>query len=268
MLSRTQILKKCFVNAPWYELKDRYLNLFLEHRIQPEIGFEGTCLYEEPYEEFKRIALLLRKHGLNCTLHAPFFELAPGALDPYILKASRNKLKKAFELIPLFQPKSIVCHLNFEENKQGYKQDAWSKIALDTWQSLLELAEKFQVKMMLENTYELGPAAHQLLLSRLASPFAGFCLDAGHLMSFAKNPWQDWLPALSPWLGQIHLHDNDGSFDQHLAPGLGNFDFPGLFTFLADNKLNPLITLEPHSEQDLWATLDYLETSASFARLF
>ena len=48
------ITSRCFVNAPWYELKKRYLDLFLTHRIQPEIGLEGLCLYEEPEEEFRK----------------------------------------------------------------------------------------------------------------------------------------------------------------------------------------------------------------------
>ena len=101
------ITSRCFVNAPWYELKSRYLELFLSHGIQPEIGLEGLCLYEETDEEFKKIAAILRHNKLSCTLHAPFFDLAPGALDPGILETSRNKLRKAFRLIEIFQPKSI-----------------------------------------------------------------------------------------------------------------------------------------------------------------
>ncbi len=253
------ITSRCFVNAPWYELKGRYLDLFLEHKIQPEIGLEGLCLYEESTDNFKEIAELLIKNDLSCTLHAPFFDLAPGALDPKILKASRNKLRKAFQLIPIFQPKSIVCHLNFEENKQGYKKEAWAESALETWRELNDIARKNNCLLMLENTYEIGPAAHETIFTTLQSDNLRFCLDVGHLMSFAKSPWQDWLPRLSPWLGQLHLHDNDGISDQHLALGLGNFNFQELFQFLAANKLAPLVTLEPHSEEDLWAALAYLD---------
>lgn len=249
----------CFVNAPWYELKENYLDLFVKHKIQPEIGLEGLCLYEESDAEFKKIAKILKQNNLSCTLHAPFFDLAPGALDPEILTASRNKLRKAFHLIQIFQPKSIVCHLHYENNKQGYKKDAWTRTALKTWNELAEIAATENCVMMLENTYENSPEAHESILSRLRSGTAGFCLDTGHLMCFAKSPWQEWLPTLSPWLGQLHLHDNNGKQDTHLAPGLGKFNFPELFQFLAANKLNPIITLEPHSEDDLWAAFEYLD---------
>lgn len=256
------ITSRCFVNAPWYELKERYLELFLAHGIQPEIGLEGLCLYEEPREEFLEIAKILKKNHLDCTLHAPFFDLAPGALDPEILTASRNKLRKAFSLIEVFQPKSVVCHLNYEENKQGYKAKEWQKAATETWHELTEIAAAAGTILMLENTYENSPEAHEIILSRINSPHARFCLDVGHLMSFAKTDWQVWLPRLSPWLGQLHLHDNNGHKDQHLGLGLGSFDFKGLFNFLSAKGLSPLITLEPHSEEDLWQALEYLDKTA------
>lgn len=253
------ITSRCFINAPWYELKDHYLDLFVANGIQPEIGLEGLCLYEEPEKEFKKIAAILADNNLSCTLHAPFFDLAPGALDPEILEVSRNKLRRAFALIEIFKPKSIVCHLNFETNKQGYKWEGWKPSALETWKELAQIAAKSGCLLMLENTYETSPDAHRTILSEMNSAKSGFCLDVGHLMSFSRTPWQDWLPALSPWLGQLHLHDNNGEGDQHLGLGLGNFDFPALFEFLAVNDLHPLVTLEPHSEEDLWQALKYLD---------
>jgi sugar phosphate isomerase/epimerase len=252
------ITSRCFVSAPWYELKNRYLEMFLEHGIQPEIGLEGLCLYEEGNDEFKKVAATLQANKLSCTLHAPFFDLAPGALDPEILETSRKKLRKAFQLIKIFQPKSIVCHLNFEENKQGYKWEEWKKAALETWQELAQYAARHHCILMLENTYENSPKAHKATFTELQSDNARFCLDVGHIMCFAKNSWQDWLPELSPWLGQLHLHDNDGETDKHLGLGLGSFDFKGLFQFLKNNNLHPLVTLEPHSEDDLWQALQYL----------
>lgn len=255
------ITSRCFINAPWYELKDRYLDLFLFHGIQPEIGLEGLCLYEESEDEFKRIAKVLKQNHLSCTLHAPFFDLAPGALDPEILRASRNKLRKASRLIQIFKPQSMVCHLGFEENKQGYKKEEWLRTAHETWQELNQTAAEQGCILMLENTYENSPEAHETILTGLQPDNARFCLDVGHLMAFAKTPWQEWLPRLAPRLGQLHLHDNNGDKDQHLGLGLGLFDFKGLFQFLAANNLHPLITLEPHSEEDLWQSLQYLDTT-------
>lgn len=261
------IFQRCFVNAPWSAIKEGLLDMFLEHGIQPEIGLEGTCLYEEDPAEFKRVAGLLRRHKLSCTLHAPFFDLAPGALDPRILEATREKLRRAFALLEVFTPRSIVCHLQFEDNKQGYKEKEWFPTALATWQELLTIATRSQIPCMLENTYESTPVMHQRILGALNSPLARFCLDVGHLQTFAKAPWQNWLPAMQPWLGQLHLHDNNGERDEHLAPGKGLFDFTGLFEFLHKGRLHPLITLEPHSHEDLWQAVHFLKENNLFAEI-
>jgi sugar phosphate isomerase/epimerase len=65
---------------------------------------------------------------------------------------------------------------------------------------------------------------------------------------------------LGPFLEQVHLHDNSGEQDDHLALGKGRIDFRGLFQQLkAVRDTPPTVTLEPHSEADLWPSLQYLE---------
>ena len=252
------LTRRCFINAPWYDLKETYLDLFLEHGLQPEIGLEGTCLYEEDRAEFARIAALLKKHKLACTLHAPFFDLAPGALDPYILEKTRDKLELAFQLISLFSPKVIVCHLQFEDNKHGYKYPEWLSAASTTWATLVDIAARHNTMVVLENTYETSPTMHLDVLRGLNSTHAGFCLDVGHLLAFSKTSWQTWLPTLLPWLAHLHLHDNTGVRDEHLAPGRGNFNFPELFCYLKQQHCSPSVTFEPHSVDDLHLTFEYL----------
>jgi sugar phosphate isomerase/epimerase len=254
----TNVTAQCFVNIPFERLvKD--IKLFLENRIQPEIGLDGDALYTFSQREFFNVATLLHNEDIACTLHAPFTDLAPGGADHYIVHATRKKLRKAFDLLEIFQPRSIVCHLGYETIKHRNRVADWLCVSLETWQNLLEIAVHAQTKVMYENTYETEPSIHQRLLTELDSDQTGFCLDTGHLLAFAHCPWQDWLPAMHPWLGQLHLHDNQGHTDAHLAIGKGVFDFEGLFSYLKAEDLHPIITLEPHTEDDLWESLNALQ---------
>jgi len=247
---------RCFFNAPFAALGAGLLDTFLTHGLQPEIGLEGDVLYRCQRREFEEVADALKAHGIGCTLHAPFFDLAPGALDREVLRVTRDKLAAAFDLVPLFRPKVIVCHLGYEADKHGYKLEEWFAASLGTWRLLLPMAARHGAVMVLENTYETTPEQHLRLLEAIDSPQAGFCLDTGHLNSFAACSWGQWLPRMSPWLRHLHLHDNDGSADQHRAPGRGTFDFAGLFAFLAQNGLTPTVTFEPHTEDDMWRTIE------------
>jgi sugar phosphate isomerase/epimerase len=248
-----------FVNAPFIQLQDHLLDLFIEHNLQPEIGLEGDLLYTQSIDDFQKVADKLQSNNLGCTLHAPFFDLSPGALDHKIREVTRNKLHLAFDLIPVFKPKAVVCHLNFESNKHGYKHEAWFKHAKKTWQELLTVAEKHDTPLMLENTYEESPEQHLLMLEALDSPLAKFCFDTGHVISFADSNWQQWQAILNNRLGHLHLHDNDGDLDSHLAIGRGKFDFAGFFNLLSKDGLHPTVTIEPHSLDDLWESLETLQ---------
>ncbi|HHD62989.1 MAG TPA: sugar phosphate isomerase/epimerase [Desulfobulbaceae bacterium] len=260
----TTITKKCFINAPFERLQDDLLELFISNRFRPEIGLEGKWFWQQSRDDFEDIARIFHKQNLPCTLHAPFHDLVPGGFEQRMVELSREKLRRAFELIPIFKPKSIVCHLGFETKKHQAQFDRWLETSITTWKPLVRLAESAGTRVMFENTYETDPFAHKQLLTALDSINAGFCLDTGHLLSFAGTGRQPWLDQLGPWLSQLHLHDNDGTGDTHLAIGSGCFDFAGLFRDLQQKKISPLITLEPHSEQDLWLSLENITQSGLF----
>lgn len=263
MQDYTHILSRCFVNVPFADFF-QYRHLMTENRLRPEIGLEGDVLFTASAKEFSEAASLLKNNGLRCTLHGPFSGLAPGSQNRDLLNATRSKLRKAFELIEVFEPLSIVCHLGSRDNRHGQGGNAWLATALKTWQELLPVAEKHGTLLVLENTYEHGPALHREIFTALHSPSVGFCLDVGHINAFARNTWQDWLPALEPWLRQLHIHDNHGDKDSHLAPGQGCFDFAGLFSYLREKKIDPILTLEPHTEEGLWQSLEALDKMGIF----
>lgn len=257
MLNST-LKENCFVSAPFLKLRQN-LDFYLNEGIQPEIGLEGTVLYDLSPADFKAVADKLHQANLPCTLHAPFYELYPASLDPHIQAISRYKLRKAFELIEVFQPRSIVCHLGFEENKHGYREELWFENSLVAWRELVDLAASYNTPVMLENTYERTTIQLKRMLVALDSKYARFCFDVGHVLAFAGNRWQDWLPELSPWLGQLHLHDNRGDLDSHLGCGMGDVDFKGIFTFIKDQSLKPLVTMEPHHAGGMETSFAYLE---------
>ncbi len=240
------------------------LDEFIRRGLQPEIGLESDLLYDCGRAEFAEMAGRLAENGLACTLHAPFYDLSPGAADRHIAAATRNKLERAFRLIEVFRPASIVCHLSFEENKHGWDRQGWITRACGMFADLVAMAAEHHTPVMFENTYETTPEVHREVLARLDSPYARFCLDCGHTLAFAKTPWQDWLPELAPWLGQLHLHDNMGDIDAHLGLGQGIFDFAGLFAFLEESRIDPILTLEPHQRESLDVSLAYLEEHGIF----
>jgi sugar phosphate isomerase/epimerase len=261
------IIRKVQVCIPFRLLKQKYLPTVLENRINPEIGIDAEVIDTYSKRDFSEIASVLKQEGLLITLHGPFSDLVPGGIDKKILRASRERLKEAFYLIPVFEPLSIVCHTGYDCRRYHEVEDEWLETAIETWTPLVKDLKGTGTTLMLENVYEQTPGMILKLLNGLGTEKVGFCFDAGHMNAFSKTNMEGWLKVLGAFLRELHLHDNDGSRDDHLAIGAGKIDFDFLFEYIEENHLSPIMTLEAHKKKWIWQSLEVLSQSERFCRI-
>jgi sugar phosphate isomerase/epimerase len=254
------VIEKVQVNIPFTMLTESYLDFFVQQRLNPEIGFDAAALDHHDYSDFRRIAETLHEAGLTITLHAPFEDLSPGSKDPGVRAVTLRRFDQTLKLVPLFKPKTVVCHAGYDDRRYWYTRDLWVDNSVETWSWFGQALNAEGVSLMLENVYEGSPDDILVLLKRLENQGTGFCLDTGHQAVFSHVALEKWIESLGPYLGQLHLHDNRGEKDEHLAIGKGAIDFNSFFDELKSLKKDPpLITLEPHREQDFRPSIEYLE---------
>ncbi len=246
------------VNVPFPFLLNGYLSRFLDRGLNPEIGLDHWSLSTYPPRAFRAVARIFQQAGRRLTLHGPFQDLAPGALDDLILAASRRRLRQAWRWLPVFRPEAVVCHLGYEARHYRWDQDEWLKRTAATYWELGTQAQPFEIGVMLENVYEDDPELIKEAIQRINLPNVRVCLDVGHLNAMGGGDFQGWLETLWPIIGHLHLHDNQGLLDDHQALGTGSVPLEFVLTFLAERGVRPLITLEPHQEGSLTPSLDYL----------
>ncbi len=259
MKKLTRIIQKVQINIPFTMLYENCLEAFIEIGLNPEIGLDAAALDRFSLADFSGIAQEFHKNSRTVTLHGPFIDLSAGSPDPVVRRITRQRLEQLLELVPLFKPQSVVCHAGYDAKRYGYFKDAWMENSIELWAWMAGRLAANGSRLMLENVYEDGPTDIHLLFERLKKPGVGFCLDTGHLVAFGQSGMATWLKVLGPYLGQLHLHDNLGNRDEHLALGNGTIDFSIIFKFLKKRKPTPpIITLEPHQERELWPSLEYL----------
>lgn len=252
------ILHRVKVNAPATMLLNGLLEKALAWSIHPEVGLDAVTIDQVPPEVLTTMAKRLRDHGIKPTIHGPFMDLAPGAIDPLILGATRQRLRRALELASIFSPEHVVFHAYYDRSRYGDAQDRWLEVSLQTWRPLAALARDLNLHIVLENVYEKEPAELVPLLSALASENIGFCFDIGHAHVFSRASSLEWMQQMAPYLAALHLHDNLGLKDDHVAIGRGNIDFASFFAWLSKSGVHPRVTLEPHYEEQLWASISAL----------
>jgi sugar phosphate isomerase/epimerase len=255
-----QLIEKIQIHIPFGMLYESYLDLFIKQRINPEIALSADALESYSFTDFNYIAEQLKEKGLRITLHAPFMDLSPGAQDPAIREITRHRFDQVLKLVPIFKPITVVCHTGYDWKKYWPMRDSWIENSLKIWSWLGAGIKDEGSQLILENVYEHDPGDILILLESLKSQNVGFCLDIGHQTVFSRSSLVKWIDSLGPYIRQLHLHDNYGERDDHMALGSGNIDFPKLFKLLK-NSIDELtvITLEPHKEKDLWLSLEYLK---------
>jgi sugar phosphate isomerase/epimerase len=227
-----------------FSLLDHHLPLLLKHRLQPEVGFKWPDLAD--MAAVQRAGQRLRDAGLDVTVHAPFMDLNPGALEPLVREATLQRFRQTLQAAELLHARLVVFHPGFDRWRYGGQSQPWIDACLDFWPPLLEQAAAQRCLMVLENIFEETPDTLLAVLSTLDSPWLGHCFDVGHWRLFSKTSLADWFAALGPWLRHLHLHDNRGDRDAHLAIGEGDIDFPGLFKQVKTLTGAPSMTLEIH----------------------
>jgi len=108
----------------------------------------------------------------------------------------------------------------------------YNKLGLGRFKALVERAEKNNVIIALENVRR--PEYIEFLFNNIDSEKLKFCFDSGHENAFA--PHIDFLTQYGDKLAALHLHDNDGSGDQHLMPFNGNINWKRIMAKLEQLK--------------------------------
>ncbi|TYT74184.1 sugar phosphate isomerase/epimerase family protein [Desulfobotulus mexicanus] len=245
------------VNLP-FRMRELYMEAFLSLGLNPEIGIDALSLDSSGWEDFKAVAGAFQKKGRRITLHGPFMDLSPGSPDSAVRRISMERIQQFLELVPVFNPVSVVCHGGWESRRYDWIKDEWYARSADFWKGVAGDLGKNNCQLFLENVYEEHPEELLLLLEHLRAEKVGVCLDTGHQSAFGSGDLSHWLGVMGPFIGEIHLHDNNGKEDSHLPPGQGVIDYTPLKKmFYAQGKL-PIITLEPHEPKNLLPSMEWL----------
>jgi sugar phosphate isomerase/epimerase len=172
-----------------------------------------------------------------------------------------KRFKATLRIAHLLDAAMVVFHSGYEKWKYDHRIDIWLKGSIETWQEILTVAESYNLRLAIENIFEDSPENLRQLMEALDSDYIGLCFDTGHFNLFSKVPLTEWLDTLGRYIYELHIHDNDGSRDQHLAPGKGTFDFDTMFEYFERiSKRGLVITVEAHSVDDAIDALRYFSS--------
>jgi len=118
-----------------------------------------------------------------------------------------------------------------------------NELGLSRVMRIVELAEQNGINVAFENLRTIEHLDY--ILDNITSPRAGFCYDSGH-HNYCM-PDTDLLSKYGSSLLALHLHNNDGSDDQHRLPFDGTINWPEVMKKNNQIGYKGSVALEPEN---------------------
>lgn len=158
-----------------------------------------------------------------CTLHGAFYDVIPFSLDSKIREISDLRICQSIEVAKKIKAGSVIFHTNYNPflNSESYKK-IWLEVNTVYWSNVIE--QNPEINIYLENMFDVVPDLLEQLSEKLCQyNNYGVCLDYAHA-ALSKTAPEEWARRLSRFVKHVHLNDNDGISDLHLAWGDGVID--------------------------------------------
>ena len=149
----------------------------------------------------------------NCVLHAPFNELFPCAIDKKARALAAERYRQAIDLAKDYGATKVIIHGGY--NPWIYYPVWYVEQSVLFWKDFLK--EDPGVEIVLENVLEDDPQWLLDIVKGVDDPRLRLCMDIGHVNAYSALPVMDWLETWAPYISHFHIHNNDGSRDQHNA---------------------------------------------------
>lgn len=245
---------KLVAHVPGKEIlgNPKLIEKFVEVGLGVELQLMAEVLDSLTLKEFGNLRKLAR--GAPVTIHAPFIDLNPGALEPYVLKATRDRFFETVTAAKALNAEVIVFHTGYHPQKVDPFYDSWFKRALKTFK---EVSEEWQGKIALENVFDTTPENLKNFIENLPEK-VGICLDVGHMNLFSRVPVSVWFDELGGRIYEFHLHDNLGVKDDHFPLKTGTVNWEELFSQMEKLKQEYILNLENKTYEDVLKSLEYL----------
>lgn len=193
------------------------------------VGFEYNDFFQphvlDREDEQQRIIQEYFQHKLPeyTTVHGAFYDVIPFSVDDRIREISQHRIGQSIRIAQKMGAKAVVFHTNYNPYlNTGTYVDAWIQNNAEYWGAVLGAHPN--INIYLENMFDSRPDILEELSERLCKyPNYGVCLDYAHAFLSEEEP-QVWAKRLGRFVKHVHINDNDGISDLHLAWGAGAMD--------------------------------------------
>ena len=218
------------------ELDSLYLGVEIQDFTEPNLSKEETDKivsgYKDKFKNFNNIK----------SIHGPFLDLKPASPDKLIREISFKryydtiKIGEELDVDYIIFHSQITPYLNHPSQRR-LNNNQTKKF----WEDILNRVPGYKGIILIENIFEETPEMLKELIETINLPNVKVNLDIGHA-KLGKVGLEEWIKELKDHIDYIHVHSNDGLYDNHETPTKDEID--NLYNLLDKYNINPILSLE------------------------
>ena len=236
-----------------------------------ELGFEaldfnlsdycyvGSPLTKDNWESWLyQIKDVAEKNNISFSqVHAPFQHIIDVNKNDEFLSLMTIRCFKACEIIGI--PWAVFHPMVLDKGLSSENVEFIIKYNIERIKRLCNIAAKCKTGVALENVFDMRNSSGEIipywgtkideiisLVDNINLENFGVCLDTGHAFIVGINP-AEAVKKLNHRLKVLHVHDNNGMSDLHLAPFVGNINWMEFIDSLKSIGYSDVFSLEIHN---------------------
>lgn len=194
----------------------------------------------------------LDAHAMNVICHLPTF-VSTADLTDSIRDASLQEMFHSMEVAVELGAQKVVLHPGHIGGLGIYVKETALAHANESLTAIIDRGQELGLAVCLENMFPrcrayFEPAHFEEILQQF--PDLKLTLDTGHANIGAQNGRRilEFIEKFGARIGHLHISDNYGERDDHIAPGTGTIDFAKFVQALKQCGYDDTATLEIFSE--------------------
>ncbi len=132
----------------------------------------------------------------------------------------------------------------------------WIKRSTEFWRDFLD-GKNPDMMIHLENLLELDPKLISEVVASIERENLDINLDIGHAHCNSSTNVTKWIERLGGHIGYVHLHDNNGSSDEHRGLGQGTIPMEEVCQALTEHAPDAVWAIEAEGD-GIRPSLDWL----------
>jgi sugar phosphate isomerase/epimerase len=192
-----------------------------------EVCADGNYHFNKP-EQYERVISTIETTSLKVTVHAPYGDLNPAAINEPIWNETVKQLKQCIKLSSTITDRVTIHPGYLSCTGKLVPEKVW-QLQKETMREIGKAATEYGVIACLENMPDIPD-----FLCRYPEEIEGIIediegvsmtIDFGHANTLGKV--KDFIKII-PKASHIHIHDNHGKSDEHLPLGEGTINWKDL----------------------------------------